>query len=264
MVKKLSYTPREAMAVSASRLIKNGDRVIVGTGLPLVAAILAKHTHARDAILIMEAGPYDGYPLALPSCVADPRGFYRVPLICDPVQLMGQFLQKGRIDVGFLGGAQIDKYGNVNSTCIGDYRHPQVRLEGSGGASDIAALARRFYIIIAHEARRLVERVDYLTSPGWQCYRDFSSRKLVRREELGLRGGPEAVVTTMGIMKFDQDTKEMYVAEYFAHLGITPDMIKENTGFKIDVSRAVPAEPPTGEELDILRTLVDPEGIFMN
>ncbi|WP_161485980.1 CoA-transferase subunit beta [Desulfotomaculum copahuensis] len=261
---KLICTPKEAMAVSASRLIKNGDTVIVGTGLPLVASILAKHTHAQDAILIMEAGPYDGNPLALPSCVADPRGFYRSPLICDPVQLMGQFLQNGRIKVGFLGGAQVDKYGNVNSTCIGDYRNPHVRFEGSGGASDIAALAHRFYIIISHEARRLVERVDYLTSPGWYCYRNPPSRELVRREELGMRGGPEAVVTTMGVMKFDQETKEMFVAEYYEHMGVTLDVLKENTGFEIDVSRAIPASSPTEEELHILRTMVDPEGIYMN
>jgi len=260
---KLHYTPREAMAVAASRLIKNGETVIVGTGLPLVAAILAKHTHASDAILIMEAGPYDGYPLALPSCVADPRGFWRVPLICDPVQLMGQFLQKGRINVGLLGGAQVDKYGNINSTCIGDYRNPQVRLEGSGGASDIAALAQRTYIIIAHEKRRLVERVDYLTSPGWRCYR-YQDREFIKREELGLRGGPEAVITTMGIMKFHEETKEMYVAEYYADLGITLEMIKENTGFAIDVSQAIPSAPPTEEELQVLRTIVDPEKIYMN
>lgn len=261
------YTLRESMAVHASRQIRNKDKVIVGTGMPLVAAIIAKNCHAKDAVMLMEAGPYDSSPLALPSCVADPRGFVGAPWVADPVEMMGMILQKGRIDLGFLGGAQVDKYGNLNSTVLGEYRHANVRLPGSGGASDIAALAKRNLIIIAHEKRRLVEKVDYLTTPGWKVYPYADGKrikdKLVDRKEIGLSGGPEAVVTTMGVMRFDAETKEMYVAEYYADLGVTLEMIKENTGFAIDTSRACPVNPPTKEELYILREVADPEKIFM-
>lgn len=262
-----SYNLRESMAVHAARQIKNGEKVIVGTGMPLVAAIIAKNCHAKDAVVLMEAGPYDCNPSALPSCVADPRGFVGAPWVADPVQMMGMILQQGRIDLGFLGGAQVDKYGNLNSTVLGEYKNPDVRLPGSGGASDIAALANRNLIIIAHEKRRLVEKVDYLTTSGWKLYPYENGKcikdRMVDRSELGYKGGPAAVVTTMGIMKFDAETKLMYVSEYYADLGITLEMIKENTGFDIDTSRAKPVELPTGDELYILRNVADPEKIFM-
>lgn len=261
------YTLRESMAIHASRQIRNKDKVIVGTGMPLVAAIIAKNCHAKEAVMLMEAGPYDSNPLALPSCVADPRGFYGAPWVADPVQMMGMILQQGRIDLGFLGGAQVDKYGNLNSTVLGPYRGASVRLPGSGGASDIGALAKRNLIIIAHEVRRLVEKVDYLTTPGWKVYKYKDGKKvegeMIDRSDIGLAGGPESVVTTMGIMKFDEKTKEMYVSEYYADLGVTLEKIKENTGFDIDVSRACPVKPPTEEELYVLRNVADPEKIFM-
>ncbi|MHB8158526.1 MAG: CoA-transferase subunit beta [Desulfocucumaceae bacterium] len=262
------YTLKESMAIHASRQIRNGEKVIVGTGMPLVAAIVAKWCHAKDAIVLMEAGPYDSNPSALPSCVADPRGFIGAPWVADPVQMMGMILQQGRIDLGFLGGAQVDKYGNLNSTCLGEYRNANVRLPGSGGASDIGALAKRNLIIISHEFRRLVEKVDYLTTPGWKvhAYKDGKKLKdgLVDRRDIGLAGGPECVVTTMGVMKFDEHTKEMYVSEYYADLGVTLEKIKENTGFAIDTSRACPVKPPTTDELYVLRNIADPEKIFMD
>jgi glutaconate CoA-transferase subunit B len=255
------------MAIHASRQIRNMEKVIVGTGMPLVAAIIAKNCHAKEAVILMEAGPYDSNPLALPSCVADPRGFIGAPWVADPVQMMGMILQQGRIDLGFLGGAQVDKYGNLNSTCLGTYKNANVRLPGSGGASDIGAMAKRNLIIIAHEKRRLVEKVDYLTTPGWKVHPYENGKrikeKLVDRKELGMWGGPEAVVTTMGIMKFDEISKEMYVSEYYADLGVTLEMIKENTGFAIDTSNAYPVTPPTGDELYILRNVADPEKIFI-
>ncbi|KKM11171.1 hypothetical protein SY88_09930 [Clostridiales bacterium PH28_bin88] len=250
------------MVVAASRLLQNGEMALVGTGIPLVGAMLAKHTHAPEMVLVMEAVAFDSRPLALPFCVADPRGVYRTPWTPTAVEVMGQLLQNRRIDVGFLGGAQVDKYGNINSTCMGPYLRPHKRFEGSGGAMDIAAMAGRTIIIMIHEQRRFVEQVDYITSPGWKC-RDYRTGKLIDRRELGMWGGPYAVVSTMGVMKFDDGTHEMYLAEYFEDLGITPQVVRENTGFTIDVSRAKPAAPPLLEELHVLRTVVDPEGIYM-
>lgn len=256
------YSQLEMMVIASSRQLQDRERVLVGTGLPLVGAGLAKKTHAKDMVIVMEAVAFDSDPQALPFCVADPRAVYKTRWVPTAVEVMGQFLQSGKIDVGFLGGAQVDKYGNINSTSIGDYYNPKKRLEGSGGASDIAAMAQRTIIIMAHEPRRFVEKVDYITSTGWKC-RSFDGKTLVDRNELGLGGGPFAVVSTMGIMKFDKTSKEMYVEYYYADLGVTIDRIKQATGFEIDVSRAKPMEPPTPFELEVLRTKVDPEGIYM-
>jgi glutaconate CoA-transferase subunit B len=252
----------EMMVVASSRLLNNYEKVLVGTGLPLVGAGLAKNTHAPKMVLVMEAVAWDSNPQSLPFCVADPRAVYKTRWIPTAAEVMGQFLQSGKIDVGFLGGAQVDKYGNINSTVIGDYHHPKVRLEGSGGASDIAAMSQRTIIIMAHEKRRFVEKVDYITSTGWMC-RSLDGKRLVNRREIGLRGGPYAVISTMGVMKFDDDTHEMYVDYYYEDLGVNLEQIKNATGFDIDLSQAKPMTPPTETELYALRTKVDPEGIYM-
>ncbi|MCM0759488.1 hypothetical protein M7775_13070 [Sporomusa sphaeroides DSM 2875] len=256
------YNRQEMMAIAGARLIENDQMVLVGTGLPLVSTLLAKNSHAPDATVVMEAGLYDSNPEALPFCVADPRGAYKNPWIGTAFELMAQFLQNKRIDVGFLGGAQVDRYGNLNSTCIGAYSKPVKRFEGSGGASDIAILAHKTIIIMAHERQRFVENVDFITSPGWMVSR-YPDRVPVPRRELGMWGGPYAVVSTMGVMKFLEDTHEMYLEGYFADLGVTPEMVLKNTGFPINVSKAEPIVPPTEKELKILRTQIDPEGIFM-
>jgi glutaconate CoA-transferase subunit B len=256
------YNRQEMMAIAGARLLKDGEIVLVGTGLPLVSALIAKYTHAPDLIMTMEAGMYDSKPEALPFCVADPRGAYKNPWIGTAFELMAQLLQNQKIDVGFLGGAQVDRYGNLNSTCIGAYSKPDKRFEGSGGASDIAILAKKTIIIMAHERQRFVENVDFITSPGWMVSR-YPDRLPVPREELDMWGGPYAVVSTMGVMRFSEDTHEMYLEGYFADLGVTPEAVAENTGFPIDVTKAVPIPTPTEEELLILRSKVDPEGIFM-
>jgi len=257
-----NYSRLEMMVVAASRLLCEGERVLVGTGIPLVAAILAKKTHARDMVMVMEAVAFDSDPESLPFCVADPRAVYRTTWTPTSAEVMGHFLQSGKIDVGFLGGAQVDRYGNLNSTCIGDYWQPEKRFEGSGGASDIASLAKRTIIIMNHEKRRFVDRVDYVTSPGWKC-RALDWKSDVMRAEVGLDGGPHAVVSTLGVMKFDESSREMYVETYFDDLGVTVDDIRQMTEFDIDLSRARPMEPPTAEELTVLREKVDPEGIYM-
>jgi glutaconate CoA-transferase subunit B len=250
------------MVVAASRLLCDGERALVGTGIPLVAAILAKKTHARDMVMVMEAVAFDSDPQSLPFCVADPRAVYRTTWTPTSAEVMGHFLQSGKIDVGFLGGAQVDRYGNLNSTCIGDYWQPRKRFEGSGGASDIASLAKRTIIIMSHEKRRFVGRVDYISSPGWKC-RSLDWKSDVMRAEVGLGGGPHAVVSTLGVMKFEESSREMYVETYYDDLGVTVEDIRRMTEFDIDLSRARPMEPPTAEELTVLREKVDPEGIYM-
>jgi glutaconate CoA-transferase subunit B len=257
-----NYSRLEMMVVAASRLLCVGERVIVGTGIPLVAAILAKKTHAREMVMVMEAVAFDSDPESLPFCVADPRAVYRTTWTPTSAEVMGHFLQSGKIDVGFLGGAQVDRYGNLNSTCIGDYWQPRKRFEGSGGASDIASLAKRTIIIMNHEKRRFVDRVDYVTSPGWKC-RALDWKSDVMRAEVGLDGGPHAVVSTLGVMKFDESSREMYVETYYDDLGVTVEDIRRMTEFDIDLSRARPMKPPTAEELTVLREKVDPEGIYM-
>jgi len=157
--------------------------------------------------------------------------------------------------VGFLGGAQIDKYGNINSTVIGDYEQPKVRLPGSGGGCDIAALAKRVILIAPHEKRRFVEKVDFVTSPG---YLDHPAA----RDELNLTGGPSAVVTTMGVLRFDDASKEMYLDSH--HPGVSVEQIKENTGWTLKVSPSVKeTEPPTEDQVAMLREKIDPEGYYL-
>lgn len=265
------YTPTEMMVVQASRLIRDGEVVFVGTGLPMIASMLAIHLHAPRAVLCSEAGFWDSRFAHLPMTVGDSRWYTGVTW-CVGQSKIFSLLQRKRIDVGFLGGSQVDKYGNLNSTGIGPRVEGghyvfQKRFEGSGGAADIASMANRTIIMMNHEVRRFVEQVDYLTSPGWRVWvHDFKAAKgrmrLIPREELRMWGGPEAVVSTMGVMGFDEN-KEMYVQSYYAGLGITLEEIRRNTGFNMRTEGAKPAEPPTSIELKLLREKIDPEGIFL-
>jgi len=154
-------------------------------------------------------------------------------------------LQRGFIDVGFVGGAQVDKFGNINSTVIGDYSKPKVRLPGSGGGCEIAGLSKRIVIITPHEKRRMVEKVDFITSPGFL-------QGTNTRTQAGLSGGPSAVITTMGVLRFDEKSKEMYLDSY--HPGLSLDQVKQNTGWNLKLAPNVKeTEPPTLEEVEILR-----------
>jgi glutaconate CoA-transferase, subunit B len=156
--------------------------------------------------------------------------------------------------IAFLGAAQIDRYGNLNTTALGDYHRPEVRFPGSGGAADAASLASGVITFMKHEKKRFVEKLDYLTSVGWYKGSDT-------RQQLGLkRGGPIAVVTDLGVMKFDTATKAMYLAEYYP--GVSIDRITDNTGFSLDVSKAIEAVAPNAEELRILREVVDPQRLL--
>ena len=251
-----AYTLTELMAVTAAREIQDGEVVFAGTGLPMLGAMLAQHTHAPECCIIFEAGTIASQLAHLPMSVGDPRAMHGAALAAGLFEVFDYMLQAGKVDVGFLSGAQIDGYGNINSTSIGQYPgRPKVRFSGSGGACDIACLAKRTVIIARHERRRFPQRVDYITSPGWLRGRDS-------REKSGLvRGGPSVLVTTMGVLRFRPDTKKMYLASY--HPGLSSAEVAQNTGFSLDVEGATETPIPSIEELHILRDLVDPERVFL-
>jgi glutaconate CoA-transferase, subunit B len=249
------YTLNEMMVIASAREIRNGEVVFVGTGLPMLSGMLAQHTHAPNCVLIFETGAIDPKLKHLPMGVSDPRTTHMAASAAGLLDVFAE-LQSGHIDAGFLGGAQIDAFGNINSTCIGDYSHPRVRLPGSGGSCDIACLAKRTIIITRHEKRRFPEKVDYVTAPGWL---DGPGA----REKAGLScGGPAVIVTTMGEMRFDKTTRRAYLASY--HPGFTPEQVAENTEFKLDISRAMETEKPQKQELKTLREEIDPLQIFLS
>jgi glutaconate CoA-transferase subunit B len=251
-----TYSLTELMAVAAAREIADGEVVFAGTGLPMLGTMLAQRTHAPHCCIIFEAGTVASQLAHLPMSVGDPRVMRGAATAAGLHEVFSFVLQAGWVDVGFLSGAQVDRFGNINSTAIGaDPRHPKVRFSGSGGACDIACLAKRTVIIALHEKRRFPEKVDYVTSPGWLEGGDA-------RRQAGLRwGGPSVVVTTRGVMRFRPHTHEMYLASY--HPGLTPEAVADETGFPLDTSNAVETPIPTPEELRILREVVDPERVFL-
>ena len=243
----MEWTSRQMMAVALARQIEDGKTYVIGTGLPLLGAALAKNTHAPRASLIFESGIMEGSPQSLPFSVADIRLNHQASALWPQYRYFGflaRLSSSGRIAAGFLGGAQIDPYGNLNSTSIGSYAKPESRFSGSGGANGIATYCDTI-ITMKHEARRFTPQVDYITSPGWL---DGPGG----REKAGLDGrrGPRAVITELGILRFGEEDKHMYLAEYFP--GVTPAQITHNTGFELDVSRAVESAPPSPEALDML------------
>ncbi len=243
------------MAVAAAREIKDGEVVFAGTGLPMLGVMLAQKTHAPNCIIIFEAGTIASRMAHLPMSVGDPRTIRGAAMAAGLNEVFTYCLQSGRVDVGFISGAQIDRYGNINSTSIGDYTHPLVRFPGSGGSCDIACLAKRTVIIAAHEKRRLPEKIDYITSPGWLEGGDS-------RQKSGLvRGGPSVVVTTKGVMRFRDPGKEMYLESF--HPGLSAGAVADDTGFQLSIEGAFETSIPTPEELEILRVKVDPERVFL-
>ncbi|MEG1684209.1 MAG: CoA-transferase, partial [Oscillospiraceae bacterium] len=207
----MAYTSKQMMAVALAREIVDGKTYIIGTGLPLIGGVLAKNTHAPNARLIFETGILEGNPQEVPTSVSDLRINYEASVLWPQYRYFGyQTLAsaRGEIEAGFLGGAQIDPYGNLNSTCIGDYDHPETRFSGSGGANGIATYCNTV-IVMKHEKRRFVEHVDYCTSPGWVDGPDG-------RKNSGLPAdrGPRAVITEFGVFRFGGD-KRMYLAELF-------------------------------------------------
>lgn len=251
------YTLREMMAVAAARQIRDGDIVFCGTGISMLAAMAAKHISAPDSVIFFETGVVDSKLEEVPMAVGDPRVMFWTSVngsLADSFAFM-QNPHTGRRVVGIMGAAQIDKYGNLNSTVIGDYDSPKVRFSGSGGACDVASFVDRTIIFMQHEKRKFVPEVDYLTSPGWLDGPDG-------RKSAGLRpGGPATVITNMAIMGFDETSREMVLNGFYP--GITPEQILDNTGFPVDVSGAREVTPPSAEELRILREVCDPDRLIL-
>ena len=251
----MSFSKDEIMTVATSRYINEGDTVFIGTGLPMVAAYLAKATHAPNVALMFESGVLDPRPRSIAKAVGDPR------LISTARRVSGMLdsllmLQGGRVDLGVLGCAQVDKFGNINTTAIGSYAKPSTRLPGSGGANDIASCAKNHLIVTRHNRRTFVETVDYLTTPG-----HLSGPGA--REKAGLPGaGPVGVVTDLGVFGFDAQTCEMVVES--VHPGVSLDDVRAATSFELTVRPDLgETTAPTAHELDILRTRIDPEGVYL-
>lgn len=243
---KPDYTPAELMVAAAAREIKDGQIVFVGMRLPLLAFLLAKETHAPQALGIFENGIIRDTPATAPIVtMGDPPNLSKSIMCADMLEVMGT-LQQGLIDLGFIGGAQVDRYGNLNTNLVSPQGAGKIRLPGSGGAADIACLARRLLVIMSHEKRRFVEKVDFLTSPGYGEGGNW-------RQEMGLiRGGPSHIITTLGVLCFEPDGKEAYLAQ--THPGVSVQEVLDNTGWDLKVPRrVVKTPPPSPRELAIIR-----------
>jgi glutaconate CoA-transferase, subunit B len=249
------YTSPELLTINAARLLRDGDRVFVGVGLPNLACNLARRTHAPNLLMIYEAGVIGAQPERLPLSIGDPTLVSGALAVCSMYDIFAFYLQRGNVDVGFMGGAQIDRYGNINATVIGDYAHPKVRLPGSGGSMEIAAWANRCYLLTPHSKRRFPAKLDFRTSVGFLGGR-------AEREAAHLRGGGMlAVVTDLGIMEPDESGELVLTA---LHPGATVDQARENTGWELKVAEKMQTTlPPDPEELRILREDLDPEGIYL-
>lgn len=245
------YNAMELMICVAARFLEDGRTVVVGTGAPCAAAMLAQKTHAPNLTIFFEAGGVGPILPTMPISVGDSRTFHKAIMASSMIDIMDA-CQRGVIDYCFLGGAQIDMYGNINSTVIGDFTRPKVRLPGSGGANDLASLTWRTMVITPHDARRFVPKVDFITSPGYLSGRGA-------REAAGLPPGtgPYKIVTNLCILGFDPETSRMRVESI--HPGITKEGVAAATGFELLWPDHLPVTgEPSAEELRLLRNEVDP------
>jgi glutaconate CoA-transferase, subunit B len=247
----VSFSPNEMMIVASARQLA-GERVcFVGIGPPNIACNLAKRTVAPTLELVYEAGVFGSNPQRLPLSIGDPTLVTGSVSVTSMFELFAYYLQRGLVDVAFLGASQIDRYGNINTTVIGDYSSPKVRLPGSGGACDISINARKVFVIMPQSKRSFVETVDFVTSPGHLAG---------SRPQDWLGAGPEVVVTGLGTYMFD-GSGQMYLATL--HPGVTVDEVRENTSWDIAVGDDVTETPaPTEEELHLIREELDPDGIY--
>jgi glutaconate CoA-transferase subunit B len=228
-----TYTAEELMAVAAARRLRNGAVVFVGIGLPSKACNLARATHAPDCVLIYESGTIGAKPQHLPLSIGDGELAETADVVVSVPEIFAYWLQGERIDVGFLGAAQIDRFGNLNSTVIGEYEHPKVRLPGAGGAPEIARACREILVVLRQTPRAFVERLDFLSSSGERV---------------------SAVITELGILEPDPATRELVLTQL--HPGVSADGAREATGWPLRVADEVTVcEPPTNTELAALRAL---------
>jgi len=251
-------TPSEMMIVTAARALGGVRTVFVGVGLPNSACNLARRTVAPGLELIYESGVYGARPARLPLSIGDPTLISGATSVCSMADLFGLYLQGGRVEVAFLGGAQIDRSGNLNTTVIGDWEHPKVRLPGSGGACEIAINAQQIFVIMRLRRRAFVEQLHFLTSPG-------HLGGAGERAKLGLPGGgPQLVVTDKCVFRFDETTagaKEMMLESL--HPGVELAEVQAEVGWELKVAPdLVETEPPTEEELHLLREELDPQGLY--
>ena len=249
-----SYTANELMVCQAARQLRDGEVVFVGIGLPNLACNLARRLHASDLVLIYESGAVGAVPERLPISIGDPALVTNSLSVCSMFDIFNYYLQRGLIDVGFLQGAQIDSHGNLNTTVIGDYEQPAVRLPGSGGACEIAILAKRVLVIAPQTKRSFPERVDFITSPG------FVDGPLTR-QRLGMPGaGPAMVITDLGCYEFAEG--EMVLTSL--HPGCTVEQVREHIGWEVRLATNLKTTAdPNAEELRIIRDELDPAHLYI-
>jgi len=249
-----TYNLSQLMVAAAAREINDGEVVFVGMRLPLLGFLLAKSTHAPGAIGVYELGIVRNAVASEPILtMGDLPNLNRAQWLADTADAMG-LLQQGRVDVSFIGGAQVDRYGNLNTSYIGGAENVQTRLPGSGGACDLACLGKRHIIVMNHQKRRFMPRVDYITSPGFGNGSGW-------RAQVGLpRGGPSAVITTLGVLRFDAGSCEMILSS--THPGVTVEQVSQNTGWPLKIADDLTVTPaPTAMELEMIRKF-DPEGYW--
>lgn len=251
----LDYTPSELMIVNASRALQGNRTVFVGVGLPNIACNLARRSHSPNLELVYESGVFGAQPARLPLSIGDPTLVSGATSVVSMADLFMLYLQGGWIDAALLGGAQIDRYGNLNSTVIGNYAKPKTRLPGSGGAAEIATHAHSVLMIMRLKKRAFVEKLDFQTSPG---YLTGGSA----RERLGLPGGgPQMVITDKATFNFGNEDHEMSLIEIAP--GETVETIQAEVGWKLQISPDLrEMTPPTAEELRIVREELDPQGLY--
>lgn len=251
----MEYAPFELMAAAGARELQDGEIVCVGLGLPIVASFLAKRTHAPRLTILLELGVLDPEPLEVGvDGLSDPRIWYRAKAHTSFADTLGSVLHKGLVDVGFLGALEVDAYGNLNTTLLGDPRGKYRRFTGSGGGNDIASCARRTVVTIRHEARKLNEAVSFVTSPG-------NLQGGHEREELGLMGKPSRVITDKAIFDFDPQTRRMRLKSI--HPNTTLEDVLANMNFTPVIPDDLPVtEPPTAEQVRLIREEIDPEKAY--
>jgi glutaconate CoA-transferase subunit B len=249
------YTPSELMAAAGARELQDRQVVAVGLGLPMVASFLAKKTHAPNMTMLFELGVIDPQPVDCGVGLADPRVWYRANVLSSFVDILGAVLHRGRVDVGFLGGLEVDQYGNLNTSIVGDPKGKFRHMVGSGGANDIASCANRTIIIMRHEERKLKKSISFITSPGFVTGGDS-------REQAGLHGGPSRVITDKAIFGFHPETKQMMLISI--HPGNTLEDVLGTMGFAPVVPQTVPfTDPPSAEQLQLIREVIDPQRMYM-
>ena len=251
-----SYSPSEMMAAVAARELQDGEVTFVGIGLPNLACNLARALHAPNLVLIYESGAVGAIPERLPVSIGDPSLVTGSLMVCSMADVFQLFLQNGKIEVGFLGGAQIDQWGNINTTVIGNYQKPKVRLPGSGGAAEIAVHARRVLIISRLNPRAFPAEVDFITSPGQRS-------KGKGRKELGMPGaGPIKVITDKGMLENDPATGEMILTSLYPD--VTVDEVKAVVGWPLKARETLAqVAAPTARELQLLREVLDPQKLYL-